>query len=37
VAEYQEAVGIIDKDAANIYKSMNFDQIEACAETAMTA
>ncbi len=34
LAEYQEAVGIIDKDAANIYKYMNFDQIEEYAETA---
>ena len=34
VAEYQEAVGIINKDAANIYKYMNFDQIEEYAETA---
>ncbi len=34
VAEYQEAVGIINKDAANIYKYMNFDQIEEFAETA---
>lgn len=34
VAEYQEAVGIINKDAANVYKYMNFDQIEEYAETA---
>ncbi|MBM3363797.1 MAG: bifunctional aconitate hydratase 2/2-methylisocitrate dehydratase [Betaproteobacteria bacterium] len=34
VAEYREAVGIIDKDAANIYKYMNFDQIEEYAEVA---
>jgi aconitate hydratase 2/2-methylisocitrate dehydratase len=34
VAEYQEAVGIINKDAANICKYMNFDQIEEYAETA---
>ena len=34
LAEYHEAVGIINKDAANIYKYMNFDQIEEYAETA---
>ena len=34
VAEYQEAVGIINQDAANVYKYMNFDQIEEYAETA---
>jgi aconitate hydratase 2/2-methylisocitrate dehydratase len=34
VAEYQEAVGIINKDAANVYKYMNFDQIDEYAETA---
>jgi len=34
VAEYQEAVGIINKDAASVYKYMNFDQIEEYAETA---
>ena len=34
VAEYQEAVGIINKDASNIYKYMNFDQIEEYVETA---
>jgi aconitate hydratase 2/2-methylisocitrate dehydratase len=34
VAEYQQAVGIINTDAANIYKYMNFDQIEEYAETA---
>jgi aconitate hydratase 2 / 2-methylisocitrate dehydratase len=37
VAEYMEAVGVLNKDSANIYKSMNFDQIEEYAETAMTA
>ena len=36
VAEYQEAVGIINKDAANVYKYLNFDQIEEYAETAKT-
>ena len=34
VAEYQEAVGIINKDAANVYKYLNFDQIEEYAQTA---
>ncbi len=34
LAEYQEAVGIINKDAANIYRYMNFDQIEEYAEAA---
>ncbi len=34
VAEYQEAVGIVNKDAASVYKYMNFDQIEEYAETA---
>ncbi len=28
VAEYQAAMGIIDKDAASVYRYMNFDQIE---------
>ena len=34
VAEYQEAVGIINKDAASVYKYMNFDQIAEYADTA---
>ncbi len=34
VAEYQEAVGIINKDNASVYKYLNFDQIEEYAETA---
>jgi len=34
LAEYQEAVGIINKDAASIYRYMNFDQIEEYADTA---
>jgi aconitate hydratase 2/2-methylisocitrate dehydratase len=34
VDEYMEAVGALNKDAANIYKYMNFDQIEEYAETA---
>ena len=34
VAEYREAMGIIDKDAASVYRYMNFDQIEEYAEVA---
>ncbi len=34
VAEYHEAMGIVNKDAASIYRYMNFDQIEEYAETA---
>jgi aconitate hydratase 2/2-methylisocitrate dehydratase len=34
VAEYHEAVGIVNKDAASIYKYMNFDQIEEYADAA---
>lgn len=34
VAEYHEAVGIVNKDAGSIYKYMNFDQIEEYAATA---
>jgi aconitate hydratase 2 / 2-methylisocitrate dehydratase len=34
VAEYAEAMGIINKDNASVYKYMNFDQIEEYAETA---
>ena len=34
VAEYQEAMGIINKDAASVYRYMNFDQIEEYAEGA---
>ncbi|MEY2730452.1 MAG: hypothetical protein RL584_1578, partial [Pseudomonadota bacterium] len=34
LAEYQEAVGIIDQDSASIYRYMNFDQIEEYAEVA---
>ena len=30
----QEAMGIINKDAASVYRYMNFDQIEEYAETA---
>jgi aconitate hydratase 2/2-methylisocitrate dehydratase len=34
VAEYMEAVGVLNKDSANIYKYMNFDQIEEYADVA---
>ncbi len=34
VAEYQAAVGVLSKDSANIYKYMNFDQIEEYADVA---
>jgi aconitate hydratase 2/2-methylisocitrate dehydratase len=34
VAEYHEAMGIVNKDAASIYKYMNFDQIQEYADTA---
>jgi aconitate hydratase 2/2-methylisocitrate dehydratase len=34
VAEYAEAMGIINKDNASVYKYMNFDQIEEYAEVA---
>jgi len=34
VAEYHEAMGIINKDAASVYRYMNFDRIEEYAETA---
>jgi aconitate hydratase 2/2-methylisocitrate dehydratase len=34
VAEYQEAMGVINKDAAEVYRYMNFDQIEEYAEAA---
>ena len=34
VEEYHAAVGIINKDAANVYKYLNFDQIEEYAEAA---
>ncbi len=34
VAEYHEAMGIINQDAASVYKYMNFDQIPEYAETA---
>jgi len=34
VAEYHDAMGIINKDAADTYRYMNFDQIEEYAEAA---
>jgi len=34
VAEYHEAMGIVNKDGASIYKYLNFDQIEEYAEVA---
>ena len=34
VAEYMEAVGVLNKDSANIYKYLNFDQIEEYVENA---
>lgn len=34
LAEYHEAMGIINKDAASVYRYMNFDQIEEYADTA---
>jgi aconitate hydratase 2/2-methylisocitrate dehydratase len=34
VAEYHEAMGIINKDAAEVYRYMNFDQIEEYADVA---
>ena len=34
VAEYMEAVGVLNKDSENIYKYLNFDQIEEYVENA---
>ncbi len=34
VAEYHEAMGVVNKDGAAIYKYMNFDQIEEYADAA---
>ena len=34
LAEYHEAMGIINQDSASIYRYMNFDQIDEYAETA---
>ena len=31
---YHEAMGIINQDAASVYKYLNFDQIEEYAQTA---
>jgi aconitate hydratase 2/2-methylisocitrate dehydratase len=37
VAEYHEAMGVVNKDGASIYKYMNFDQIEEYVENAKEA
>ena len=37
VAEYHEAMGIVNKDGAAIYKYLNFDQIEEYVENAKEA
>jgi aconitate hydratase 2/2-methylisocitrate dehydratase len=34
VAEYQAEMGIINQDAASVYRYLNFDQIEEYADTA---
>jgi aconitate hydratase 2/2-methylisocitrate dehydratase len=34
VAEYHADMGVINKDAASVYRYMNFDQIEEYAQTA---
>ena len=34
VAEYHAEMGIINKDAASVYRYMNFDQIEEYADAA---
>jgi aconitate hydratase 2/2-methylisocitrate dehydratase len=34
VAEYHAEMGVINKDAASVYRYMNFDQIEEYAEAA---
>ncbi|HEY4080952.1 MAG TPA: bifunctional aconitate hydratase 2/2-methylisocitrate dehydratase [Burkholderiaceae bacterium] len=34
VAEYLDAMGVVNKDADSVYRYMNFDQIEEYAETA---
>jgi aconitate hydratase 2/2-methylisocitrate dehydratase len=36
LAEYHDAMGIINKDAASVYRYMNFDQIEEYVDTART-
>ena len=33
-AEYLAEMGVVDKDSANIYRYMNFNQIEEYVETA---
>ncbi|MFO1293549.1 MAG: bifunctional aconitate hydratase 2/2-methylisocitrate dehydratase [Rubrivivax sp.] len=37
LAEYRAAMGVIDQDAASVYRYMNFDQIEEYAEAAKAA
>ena len=37
VAEYQEAMGVVNKDGASIYKYLNFDQIEEYVDNAKEA
>ncbi|WP_396436117.1 hypothetical protein [Limnohabitans sp.] len=37
VAEYFDAMGIVNKDGAAIYKYMNFNQIEEYVENAKNA
>jgi len=37
VCEHHEATGIVNKDAAAIYKYLNFDQIEEYVENAKEA
>jgi aconitate hydratase 2/2-methylisocitrate dehydratase len=34
VAEYHQAMGVVNQDGASIYKYMNFDQIDEYAEVA---
>ena len=34
IAEYHEAMGVVNKDAQQVYRYMNFDQIEEYVETA---
>ena len=36
VAEYHDAMGIVNKDGAAIYKYLNFNQIEEYVENAKT-
>jgi aconitate hydratase 2/2-methylisocitrate dehydratase len=37
LVEYRDAMGVIDKDAANVYRYMNFDQIEEFVEAAKSS